>query len=81
LLKALEAHQLLAQESLNADVLSDSLSKISECRAQLEALQKLVDTGDLPQAVVAGRALSSLLIAVPGPLKDASVTSEMQVCE
>ncbi|KAG2042649.1 hypothetical protein BDR03DRAFT_569603 [Suillus americanus] len=78
LLEALEAHQLLAQESLDADVLSDSLSHISECRAQLYALQKLIDAGDLPPAVVACHALSSLLVFVPGPLKDASVVSEMQ---
>jgi centromere/kinetochore protein ZW10 len=81
LLEALEAHQLLAQESLNADVLSDSLSHLLECRTQLDALQKLVDAGDLPSAVVACQALSSLLISVPGPLKDASVVSEMQVRE
>ncbi|KAG1808730.1 uncharacterized protein BJ212DRAFT_1449010 [Suillus subaureus] len=78
LLEALEAHQLLAQESLDADVLSDSLSHLYECRAQLDALQKLVDVGDLPPAVVACHALSSLLVSVPGPLKDASVVSEMQ---
>ncbi|KAG0709388.1 hypothetical protein DFH29DRAFT_888144 [Suillus ampliporus] len=78
LLEALEAHQLLAQESLNADVLSDSLSHLSECRIQLDALQKLIDTGHLPQAVDACHALSSLLVVVPGPLKDASVVSEMQ---
>ncbi|KAG1746530.1 uncharacterized protein EDB91DRAFT_1117434 [Suillus paluster] len=78
LLEALEAHQLLAQESCNTDVLSDSLSHLSECRAQLDALQKLIDTGDLPQAVVACHTLSSLLTVVPGPLKDASVVSEMQ---
>ncbi|KAG2157729.1 uncharacterized protein EDB93DRAFT_1124346 [Suillus bovinus] len=78
LLEALEAHQLLAQESLDADVLSDCLSHLSECRAQMDALQKLVDTGDLPSAVVACHALSSLLISVPGPLKDASVVSEIQ---
>ncbi|KAG1807901.1 hypothetical protein EV424DRAFT_1426650 [Suillus variegatus] len=78
LLEALEAHQSLAQESLDADVLSDSLSHLSECRAQLDALQKLVDTGDLPPAVVACHALNSSLISVPGPLKDASVVSEIQ---
>ncbi|KAG1881120.1 hypothetical protein F4604DRAFT_1746558 [Suillus subluteus] len=78
LLEALEAHQLLAQESLDADVLSDALSHISDYRAQLDALQKLVDAGDLPPAVVACHALSSLLVSVPGPLKDASVVSEMQ---
>ncbi|KAG2128568.1 hypothetical protein DEU56DRAFT_741952 [Suillus clintonianus] len=78
LLEALEAHQLLAQESLNANVLSDSLSHLSECRAQLDALQKLVDAGDLPPASIACHALKSLLISVPGPLKDASVVSEMQ---
>ncbi|KAG1740057.1 hypothetical protein EDB19DRAFT_1710033 [Suillus lakei] len=78
LLEALETHQLLAQESLNADVLSDSLSHLSECRAQLDALQKLVDAGDLPSAVVACHALSPLLISVSGSLKDASVVSEMQ---
>ena len=81
MLEALEAHQSLAQESLNANVLRDSLSHLSECRAQLDVLQNLVDTGDLPQAVVAGHTLSSLLHAVPGPLKGASVVSEMQVCE
>lgn len=81
MLEALEAHHLLAQESLNADVLSGSLSHLLECRSQLDTLQKLVDTGDLPQAVVASHTLSLLLIAVPGPLKDASVASEMQVCE
>jgi centromere/kinetochore protein ZW10 len=79
LLEALEAHQILAQESLNADVMSDSLSRLLECRTQLDALQKLVDTGDLPPAVVACQALSSSLISVHGPLKDASVVSEMQV--
>ncbi|KAG1770673.1 hypothetical protein EDD22DRAFT_977060 [Suillus occidentalis] len=78
LLEALEAHQSLAQESLNADVLSDSLSHLMECRTQLDALQKLVDAGDLPQAVAACQALSSLLISAPGPLKDASVVSAMQ---
>ncbi|OAX37946.1 hypothetical protein K503DRAFT_770981 [Rhizopogon vinicolor AM-OR11-026] len=78
LLEGLEAHQLLAQESLNADILSDSLSHLLECRTQLDALRKLVDTGDLPQAVVASHALSSLLSAIRGPLKNASVTSEMQ---
>ncbi|KAG2363253.1 hypothetical protein BDR07DRAFT_1404704 [Suillus spraguei] len=78
LLEALEAHQLLAQESLDTDVLSDSLSHLSECKVQLGALQELVDAGDLPQAVVACHALSSLLISVPEPLKDASAVSQMR---
>lgn len=81
MLEALEAHKSLAQESLDADVLRDSLSHLLECRTQLDALQKLVDTGDLPQAVIMSQALGSLLIGVPAPLKDASVVAEMQVCD
>ena len=79
LLKALRKHQTLAQTSLNADVLYASLSHLSECKARLEKVQRLVDTGNLPAAVPASTQLTELLDTTPRPLAEAIITSDIWV--
>ncbi|KAF8548939.1 hypothetical protein OG21DRAFT_1515713 [Imleria badia] len=78
LLAALRKHQALAQASLNADVLHASLSHLSECKTQLENVQHLVDSGDLPAAVPASAQLAQLLDTTPRPLGQATVTSDIR---
>ncbi|KAL4065838.1 hypothetical protein J3A83DRAFT_4261051 [Scleroderma citrinum] len=78
LLAALRQHQVLAQASLNADVIHASLLHLSKCKTQLETVQKLADTGDLPAAVLRCAEFGSLLAAAPGPLPEATVTADMK---
>ncbi|KAG8221009.1 hypothetical protein J3R82DRAFT_2518 [Butyriboletus roseoflavus] len=78
LLAALRRHQALAQASLNADVLHASLSHLSECKIQLETVQHLVESGDLPAAVPASAILTRLLDTTPPPLGEATITSDMR---
>ncbi|KIK93519.1 hypothetical protein PAXRUDRAFT_828885 [Paxillus rubicundulus Ve08.2h10] len=78
LLEALRRHQALAQASLNADVMHASLLHLSKCKAQLESIQKLVESGDLPAAVPASTQLSQLLEAAPAPLSEATITMNIK---
>ncbi|KAG9313057.1 hypothetical protein JVU11DRAFT_6497 [Chiua virens] len=78
LLAALKRHHALAQASLSADVLYASLSHLAECKAQLNRVQYLVDTGDLPAAVPASAQLIHLLDTTPRPLGEAAITSDMR---
>ncbi|KAF8845113.1 hypothetical protein BDN67DRAFT_920456 [Paxillus ammoniavirescens] len=78
LLEALRRHQALAQASLNADVMHASLLHLSKCKAQLESVQTLVESGDLPAAVPASAQLSQLLEAAPAPLSEATITMDIK---
>ncbi|KAG6381687.1 hypothetical protein JVT61DRAFT_288 [Boletus reticuloceps] len=78
LLAALRKHQALAQAFLNADVLHASLSHLSECKIQLEKVQHLMDSGDLPAAVPASARLAQLLDSTPPPLGEATITSDIR---
>ncbi|KIJ65573.1 hypothetical protein HYDPIDRAFT_152514 [Hydnomerulius pinastri MD-312] len=78
LLEALRRHQALAQASLNADVLHASLLHLSNCKAQLDSVQTLVDNGNLPAAVPACAQLTQLLGSAPSPLNRAAVTVDMK---
>ena len=60
-------------------MLHASLSHLSECKTQLEQVQHLVESGDLPAAVPASSKLSQLLGTTPPPLGEATVTSDMRV--
>ncbi|KAF9240649.1 hypothetical protein BU15DRAFT_73879 [Melanogaster broomeanus] len=78
LLEALKRHQALAQASLNADVLRASLLHLSKCNAQLESVQTLVESGDLPAAVPASAQLSQMLETAPAPVSEATVTLDIK---
>lgn len=56
-----------------------SLLHLAKCKTQLEAVQMLTDTGDLPTAVLKCLELGSLLAVAPGPLGEATVTVDMKV--
>ena len=53
-----------------------SLLHLAKCKTQFEALQALTDTGDLPAAVLKCLELGSLLAGAPGPLAEATVTTD-----
>ena len=79
LLAALRQHQVLAQASLDADVMHASLLHLAKCKTQFEELQVLTNTGDLPAAVLKCSELGSLLAGAPGPLAEATVAMDMKV--
>lgn len=60
-------------------MLRASLSHLSECKTQLEKVQYLVESGDLPAAVPASAQLAQLLDTTPQPLGQATVTSDIRV--
>ena len=56
-----------------------SLLHLAKCKTQFKALQALTDTGDLPAAVLKCLELGSLLAGAPGPLAEATVTTDTKV--
>ena len=60
-------------------MLHASLLHLLECKIQLEKVQHLAESGDLPAAVPASAELTSLLDTTPQPLGEATVTTDIRV--
>ena len=79
LVSALSAHAKLAQQTLDAEVLHESLSHLLRCRTEFDALNGLVNEGRLPEAVQSLEGLDRALSGAPVALAQSEAMVDMKV--
>lgn len=79
LLRALEAHSTLAQQSLDSEVTYEALEHLLRCRQEFDTLDGLVDEGQLPEAVDACRDIEQLLGDAPTALANSDAMVQLKV--
>ncbi|KLO17945.1 hypothetical protein SCHPADRAFT_936603 [Schizopora paradoxa] len=78
LLKTLNAHSVLAQETQDTITLAESLEYISECRSALASLEQHVRAGQLSEAVEEVKKLQSLVDTAPLAVSKAEVMTDLK---
>ncbi|THV02478.1 hypothetical protein K435DRAFT_775475 [Dendrothele bispora CBS 962.96] len=78
LLRSLNAHSTLAQESTKARIIHEALSHLSKVNAEYQSLSALVQAGQLPEAFEACRHLEQQLAETPTALNESAIMVDLK---